>query len=629
MNLLNISLITMGFLTITSCENATTSTSSDNSSTKKEAILNMKRATDHHSYSKPAEAVVTHLDWKAVVDFESRTISATATFDLETSDHAEKVILDIRELDILSVQVDGKDSPFNIGEEQEFIGSPLSIEITPSTKKVSITYNTQPGADAFLWVEGSEDTNPFLFTQSQAILARTWIPCQDSPGIRFTYNATVDVPKDLMALMSAVNPTEKNTEGHYTFVMDQPIPSYLLALAVGDVEFRSVGEHTGVYATPDLIDAAEYEFAEMEDLLVAAENLYGKYAWERYDLLVLPAAFPFGGMENPRLTFATPTIIAGDRSLVSLVAHELAHSWSGNLVTNSTWDDFWLNEGFTVYFEQRIMEAVYGRDISEMLASLSYRGLVNELSDLSPNDTHLRLHLKGRNPDDGMTAIAYDKGFLFLRMIEETVGRVQFDAFLSEYFTKHAFTVMDTDNFIEYLEGTLLTDQATRDAVNLTAWIDGAGLPDNCPKIQSDRIENVDIAVSSWASGELATSDLLWNDWLYQERYRFLKNIPSSVNVAQLDELNSTFKISSTGNNEVLFAWLEQAVLKGHAASYDRLETFLINVGRRKFLTPLYKALIESDQTNMALSIYKKARPNYHSVATGTMDELLNIDGGE
>jgi leukotriene-A4 hydrolase len=629
MNLLKISLITMGLVTVASCENATTSTSSDSSSTKKEAILKMKRATDHHSYSKPAEAVVTHLDWNAVVDFESRTIAATATFDLETSDHAEKVILDIRELDILSVQVDGKDSPFNIGEEQEFIGSPLSIEITPSTKKVSITYNTQPGADAFLWVEGSEDANPFLFTQSQAILARTWIPCQDSPGIRFTYNATVDVPKDLMALMSAVNPTEKNAEGHYTFVMDQPIPSYLLALAVGDVEFRSVGAHTGVYATPDLIDAAEYEFAEMEDLLIAAENLYGKYAWERYDLLVLPAAFPFGGMENPRLTFATPTIIAGDRSLVSLVAHELAHSWSGNLVTNSTWDDFWLNEGFTVYFEQRIMEAVYGRDISEMLASLSYRGLVNELSDLSPNDTHLRLHLKGRNPDDGMTAIAYDKGFLFLRMIEETVGRAQFDAFLSEYFTKHAFTVMDTDNFIEYLEGTLLTDEATRDAVNLTAWIDGAGLPENCPKIQSDRIENVDIAVASWASGELATSDLLWNDWLYQERYRFLKSIPSSVNVTKLDELNSTFKISSTGNNEVLFAWLEQAVLKGHEASYDRLETFLINVGRRKFLTPLYKALLDKDQTNMALSIYKKARPNYHSVATGTMDELLNIDGGE
>ncbi|HIN41398.1 MAG TPA: M1 family peptidase [Flavobacteriales bacterium] len=601
-------------------------TSTHETSPRSQAILKMKKATDHHSYSKPEVAVVKHLDWSAIVDFDSRIISATASYDINTSNTADEIIFDIRELDIESITVDGVKSTFTIGEEQEFIGSPLKISITPDAKKVSISYKTQPGADAFLWVEGE---NPFLFTQSQAILARTWIPCQDSPGIRFTYNASVDVPKGLMALMSAVNPTTKTDDGHYDFVMDQPIPSYLLALAVGDVEFRSVGEHTGVYATPDLIDAAEYEFAEMEDLLVAAESLYGKYAWERYDLLVLPAAFPFGGMENPRLTFATPTIIAGDRSLVSLVAHELAHSWSGNLVTNSTWDDFWLNEGFTVYFEQRIMESVYGRDISEMLASLSYRGLVNEVSvimDLNPNDTHLRLHLQGRNPDDGMTAIAYDKGYLFLRMIEETVGRSEFDSFIAEYFSKHAFTVMDTDNFIEYLEDNLLQDATIREKVNLTAWIDGAGLPDNCPVIQSDRITAVDEAVAQWSEGELSTDDLAWENWLYQERYRFMKNIPESVSVAKLDELNKTFSISSTGNNEVLFAWLEQAILKHHTESYPRLETFLVNVGRRKFLTPLYKAMLDTDQTEMAHNIYSLARPNYHSVATGTMDELLGVN---
>ena len=601
-------------------------TSTHETSPRSQAILKMKKATDHHSYSKPEVAVVKHLDWSAIVDFDSRIISATASYDINTSNTADEIIFDIRELDIESITVDGVKSTFTIGEEQEFIGSPLKISITPDAKKVSISYKTQPGADAFLWVEGE---NPFLFTQSQAILARTWIPCQDSPGIRFTYNASVDVPKGLMALMSAVNPTTKTDDGHYDFVMDQPIPSYLLALAVGDVEFRSVGEHTGVYATPDLIDAAEYEFAEMEDLLVAAESLYGKYAWERYDLLVLPAAFPFGGMENPRLTFATPTIIAGDRSLVSLVAHELAHSWSGNLVTNSTWDDFWLNEGFTVYFEQRIMESVYGRDISEMLASLSYRGLVNEVSvimDLNPNDTHLRLHLQGRNPDDGMTAIAYDKGYLFLRMIEETVGRSEFDSFIAEYFSKHAFTVMDTDNFIEYLEDNLLQDATIREKVNLTAWIDGAGLPDNCPVIQSDRITAVDKAVAQWSEGELSTDDLAWENWLYQERYRFMKNIPESVSVAKLDELNKTFSISSTGNNEVLFAWLEQAILKHHTESYPRLETFLVNVGRRKFLTPLYKAMLDTDQTEMAHNIYSLARPNYHSVATGTMDELLGVN---
>ena len=616
----------IGLLVISSCNTNSDKSTEDKSDARSQAILNMKRATDYHSYSKPEEAVVTHLEWDAKVDFETRTINATANYAIKTSEDAKRILFDIRELDILSVRVDGIETSFDIGDAQAFIGSPLSIPLSPSSQSVSIAYSTQPGADAFLWVEGSENSNPFLFTQSQAILARTWIPCQDSPGVRFTYSAKVEVPKNLMALMSAVNPTEKSADGVYTFVMDQPIPSYLLALAVGDVEFRSVGEHTGVYATPDLIDAAEYEFGEMEDLLVAAEGLYGKYAWERYDLLVLPAAFPFGGMENPRLTFATPTIIAGDRSLVSLVAHELAHSWSGNLVTNSTWDDFWLNEGFTVYFEQRIMEAVYGRDISEMLATLSYRGLVDEVSeimDMNPDDTHLRLHLKGRNPDDGMTAIAYDKGYLFLRMIEETVGRETFDDFLSTYFSKHAFTVMDTDNFIEYIERELLSDEETRKAVNLSAWIDGAGLPDNCPKVYSERIEKVDIAVAKWASGGLQTSDIPWGEWLYQERYRFLKSIPASVTVEKLDELNVTFKVSGTGNNEVLFAWLEQSILKQHTASYPRLESFLINVGRRKFLTPLYKALLETGQTQMAKDIYTKARPNYHSVATGTMDELL------
>ena len=615
--------------TILLCSLFLNSCSTDSTPTdkKSQAILDMKRATDFHSFSKPEEAVVTHLEWDASVDFNTRTIEANATYDILSSDNAERIILDIRELNITGVQVDGENADYEIGAEREFIGSPLRVSITPESKQVTISYSTQPGADAFLWVEGE---SPFLFTQSQAILARTWIPCQDSPGVRFTYNATVNVPEGLMALMSAENPTEKNSENLYEFRMTQPIPSYLLALAVGNVEFRSVGEHTGVYATPDLIDAAEYEFGEMEQLLVAAEALYGKYRWERYDLLVLPAAFPFGGMENPRLTFATPTIIAGDRSLVSLVAHELAHSWSGNLVTNSTWDDFWLNEGFTVYFEQRIMEAVYGREISEMLGCLSYQGLVKEVEvimDLNPNDTHLRLHLKDRNPDDGMTAIAYDKGYMFLRMLEETVGRENLDPFLNSYFSEHAFQVMDTDNFVEYLNSNLLTTEELRASTNIDAWIDGEGLPSNCPVISSDRIVSVDAAVESWTAGEVMTSDLDWENWLYQERYRFLTNLTDSVTLEQLTELNDEYTISATGNNEVLFAWLEQAIRKGHTDSYPRLEQFLVNVGRRKFLTPLYRAMINTDQTEMARHIYTLARPNYHSVATGTMDELFEKAG--
>jgi len=586
----------------------------------------MKRATDFHSFSKPEEAVVTHLNWNASVNFDDRIIRATAIYDIDVRESAERIILDCVDLTIESVTVDGKIVEWSIGPEQPFIGQPLSIPINGKSKRISIQYASDPAADALLWVEGDQ---PFLFTQSQAILARTWIPCQDSPGIRFTYEAHVDVPEGTMALMSATNPTEQSSNGHYDFRMDQPIPSYLLALAVGNVEFRSVGPHTGVYAVPELIDAAEYEFGTMEDLLVAAEGLYGKYAWERYDLLVLPAAFPFGGMENPRLTFATPTIIAGDRSLVSLVAHELAHSWSGNLVTNSTWDDFWLNEGFTVYFEQRIMEAVYGREISEMLATLSYQGLVDEVDeimDTNPDDTHLKLHLQSRNPDDGMTAIAYDKGYFFIRLIEETVGRESFDAFLKAYFNEHAFNVMDTDRFIAYLKENLLNSDERLSAINLDAWIFGPGLPSNCPKVRSERIEQVDANLAAWEAGSLATSELPWESWVYQERYRFLSNLSDATSAERMEELDVTWNISTTGNNEVLFAWLEQSVRSHYAPSYNRLESFLINIGRRKFLTPLYRAMVETDQTEMALNIYKQARPNYHSVATGTMDELLRLD---
>lgn len=598
---------------------------------KAQRIAAMKQVQDHHSFSRPEEARIVHLNWTATVDFETRTIQGVARYDIQAAEDAERIVFDTRGLTIKQVLVDGTPVDFGLGEPQPFLGQPLSAPISPNSKTVSIRYASSPGADALLWVEATAERSPFLFTQSQAILARTWIPVQDSPGVRFTYDAQVRVPDGLMALMSAENPTSVSSDGEYSFRMTQPIPAYLLALAVGDVEHRSVGERCAVYAVPELIDEAAYEFAEMEQLLLAAEGLYGPYAWDRYDLLILPAAFPFGGMENPRLTFATPTIIAGDRSLVALVAHELAHSWSGNLVTNSTWDDFWLNEGFTVYFEQRIMEAVYGREISEMLATLSHQGLVDEvdaISDLNPDDTHLKLHLQGRNPDDGMTAIAYDKGYFFLRLLENTVSRDRFDDWLSGYFEEHAFQVMDTERFVEYLKLTLLTDEANLEAVRLDEWIYGPGLPDNCPVVSSPRIDRVDATLEGWESGAIATSDLPWNEWVYQERYRFLSNLADETPASRMAELDNAFGIGQTGNNEVLFAWMEQAIRSGYTPTYDRVESFLIEVGRRKFLTPLYRAMKETGQMDMALDIYKKARPGYHSVATSTMDELLDWTEG-
>jgi len=535
----------------------------------------------------------------------------------------DTIIFDTKGLSISEVLVDDAPVAFEVGEEREYIGSALRVPIQKGSKDVMITYTTSPDAEALLWVDGEK---PFLFSQSQAILARTWVPCQDSPGVRITYNARVKVPQGLMALMSAENPQSISADGTYSFKMDQPIPSYLMALAVGDVQFRPVGDRTGVYAIPSLIDAAANEFSDMQAMVDAAEKLYGPYVWGRYDLLILPPAFPFGGMENPKLTFATPTIIAGDKSLVSLVAHELAHSWSGNLVTNSTWDDFWLNEGFTVYFEQRIMEAVYGRERAEMLAQLSRQDLDATLAEISasahPEDTRLKLGLEGRSPDDGMTDIAYNKGYFFLRLIEETAGRDKFDAFIKSYFDTHKFQVMDTERFLEYLRANLVTPEMDKQ-INIQAWVYGEGLPANAPIVNSSQLQTVDDLRVKWEKGEVKNDQLPWADWSYQERYRFISNFSESVTSNQMKALDELFAISATGNNEVLFAWLEQAIKEQYTPAYDELEKFLTTVGRRKFVSPLYEAMVATNQRALAKSIYTKARGNYHAVTIGTVDEIL------
>jgi aminopeptidase N len=586
-------------------------------------ISNMKLARDPHTWSKPNQARVVHLDWNAKVDFTTKTIQAVATYDIDNITDTSAIVLDAKGLRISSVQVDGKEVAYQLSEEKQFIGSALSIPIDSASKKISIAYATTDAAEALLWVDGE---HPFLFTQSQAILGRTWIPCQDSPGVRITYNATVEVPSDLMALMSAENPTVKSADGKYTFKMDQPIPAYLIALAVGDIAFKPIGATTGVYAQPDVIDLAASEFSEMQQMVDAAEKLYGDYVWGRYDVLVLPAAFPFGGMENPKLTFATPTILAGDKSLVSLVAHELAHSWSGNLVTNATWNDFWLNEGFTVYFEQRIMEAVYGRERSEMLAQLARQDLdatLLELKEADMNaDTRLKLALEERSPDDGMTDIAYNKGYFFLRLIEETTGREKFDAFLKEYFTSHAFQVMETESFLAYLRKNLLTPEQ-ESAINVQDWVYGEGIPSNIPIVNTQKFILVDNVRTNWEAGKIQANNIGWAKWSYQERVHFVSNLSPAIHAGKMQELDDAFEISSTGNNEVLFVWLLKAIDRKYTPAYGKLREFLVTVGRRKFVKPLYEELVRTDQIAIAQKIYQVARPHYHAVTVGSVDALL------
>lgn len=596
--------------------------------TNKETIM------DQHSYAKPAESVVTHLKWDAVVDFENKKIDGVATLHLKNSDDAKEVILDTKALNIEKVVVGKKEVKFTLGEADKNLGSALTIPIKSSTDSVTIYYSTSEGAEALQWLTAMQTAgkkHPFLFTQSQAILARSWVPIQDSPGIRFTYEADVKVPSELLALMSAENPQEKNDKGEYHFVMDRPIPAYLLALSVGDLEFEPIGDRSGVYAEPSVIDAAAYEFEDLEEMISAAESLYGPYQWGRYDLLVLPPSFPFGGMENPKLTFATPTILAGDKSLTSLVAHELAHSWSGNLVTNATWNDFWLNEGFTVYFENRIMEKMYGRDFSEMEASLAYQGLIAEIDDMKNNgsgdDTKLKLDLSNRNPDDGVTSIAYDKGYLFLRSQEEKVGREKFDAFVKDYFTSNAFSVMTTEEFIDLLDKNLYQKNGlTMDTAKINEWIYNPGLPADAPKPTSDKFAKVDEQMSRFLS-ETEASDLDVEGWSSQEWLHFVRSIPANLTKDQMKALDDAFEFTKSGNSEVLTEWLVQSIRHNYEASFDELIHFLVNTGRRKFLMPLYQEMVNSECcASMATSIYATARPNYHFVSTNSLDELLNYN---
>lgn len=590
----------------------------------------IKGVKDPHSFAEPHEAVVKHLDLNIKVDFNTKIISGIASWTIENPSKGDEIIFDARNLKISKITLgdDVKETTFSLGDETDFMGQALQVKIDEATTKVNIHYTTSADAAAVQWLNPQQTAgkkHPFMFTQSQAILARTWIPCQDSPGIRFTYNATVTVPKELLALMSAENPQEKNTEGVYSFRQPNAIPSYLMALAVGDMEFKAVDERTGVYAEPVTLPKAVYELADLGKMTTAAEKIYGPYKWGRYDVLILPPSFPFGGMENPMLTFATPTIIAGDRSLVSLIAHELAHSWSGNLVTNATWNDFWLNEGFTTYFERRIVENVYGKDEAKMQELLGYQGLQALVSEMGATnaDTKLKVNFEGRDPDEGVSDIAYEKGYSFIRTIEEAVGRDKFDVFLRGYFDSHAFNSVTTEQFLSYLDSNLIKgDKALQAKINIDAWVYQPGLPANSPPVSSAKFASLDSLLNRWKkAGDIAVLNdtLSTNEALY-----LISHLPSNLSLQQMADLDKKFSFTSSGNSEIQAAWYTLAVRMKYQPAYPNIEKFLTEVGRRKFLMPLYKEMVKTPEgREWAKKIYVKARPNYHSVAYSSIDELL------
>ena len=590
-------------------------------------------ADDPHSLANPQQVRPRHLSLDLRLRFPDKAIAGVAELALLYPGAAPRHLdLDTRDLHIEKVTEapSGRALAFTLEPAVPMLGRRLRIELPrPAPRRVRIAYTTSPGASALQWLDPAQTTSgrlPFLFTQSQAIHARSWIPCMDSPGVRMTYDAVVRVPAGMKAVMSAAHLRHDEAKGIFRFRMRQPIPSYLIALAAGEIAFAPLSPRAGVYAEPDVLKKAAWEFTDVEKMMRVAERLYGPYRWGRWDTIVLPPSFPYGGMENPRLTFATPTIIAGDRSLVNVLAHELAHSWSGNLVTNATWSDFWLNEGFTSYIENRITEELYGREVAELEVLLGQRQIHELLADpkTKPEDTRLRLSLAGRDPDDIPGPIAYEKGANFLRMLEHRFGRARFDAFLRRYFDAHAFQSMTTERFLAILKRDLFRgrEAAWKEAA-VEAWMDAPGVPAGMVVPSSARYERTRAAAEAFArSGSL---EGVRPDWVTHEWLGFLEALPRSLTQEQMAELDRRFRCTQSGNAEVLFAWLMHAVRNTYEPAFPALEAFLTRVGRRKFLRPLYQAMNDNERTReLARRIYAKARPGYHPIATASIDAILN-----
>jgi len=590
---------------------------------------------DEHSYAEPEKVRLRDLALNLFVDFGTRTLRGSADLALSWQDEtARELVLDTRDLTIERVLGRRGDSgwrrlDFSLDAPDPIFGSALRIKMSRQYDVVRVRYRTAQTASGLQWLEPSMTVGgkqPFLFSQSQAIHARSWVPLQDTPGVRYTYSAVVHTAPNLIALMSADNPVNPVRNGRYVFRMSQPIPSYLMAIAVGDLEFAPLSERAGVWAEPRTLNAAVEEFADTERMIEATEAMYGPYRWERYDLLILPPSFPFGGMENPRLSFITPTVIVGDQSLVSLIAHELAHSWSGNLVTNASWKDIWLNEGFTSYVENRIVESLYGVERAQMEIVIEQASLKRTLAEAPVADQVLALPPQpGRDPDDALSPVAYIKGAWFLSFLESRFGRERFDAFLRAYFDRFAFQSIDSARFAAHLRETLMSEHPELlSEAELDAWMNQPGLPDSAVPASSARFDAVDTQRAGFLTLDAAAGELKTKEWSTQEWLYFLEGLPDTLSSDQLIALDEAFRFTGTANGEIAMRWYPLAERSGYFEARPSIGEFLKRVGRRKLIMPIYEALAASPEgLEFARAVFAEARPGYHPITVASVAAAL------
>jgi leukotriene-A4 hydrolase len=584
---------------------------------------------DPHSYTDLDQGRLTDVALFLRVDFAGKKLHGRARLTLDKPT-AGTLDLDARDLAIERICTEQGDAiPFGLAAADPVLGSKLSVDLPAATEAFDVYYATSPTSSALQWLEPSQTAggaHPYLFSQCQAIHARALVPVQDTPRARVRLAAEIEVEKPLRVVMAASMDGEKpgsdDTTSTWLFHMPQPIPPYLIALAAGNIHAQEVGPRSAVYAEPEVLQKAAWEFGGVEDMITTAEGLFGPYPWERFDLLCMPPSFPYGGMENPRLTFLTPTLLAGDRSQVNVVAHELAHSWTGNLVTNADMEHFWLNEGFTVYAERRILEALEGEEFVALHAAIGRAGLagaVKRFGDDSPH-TRLRTELEGVDPDEVFSLVPYEKGFLLVRLIHETVGQLRFDAFLKAYIERFRFESITTEQWEAFMEEQLPGVLAQVDA---EAWLRSPGVPANEPTFASDRKTAVDVLAAAWGEGQRPTPESVAS-WSPEEWLLYLQGMPNEIDLNDCKSLDETFALTAQGNSEILVAWLVIAVASDYEPAIDRACTFLEEMGRMKYLKPLYTVLAANPNTKeRARALFDKVRPTYHPIAQMVVETVL------